>query len=121
MAVLARAQARLRAECVAAGKRELYLELGEIDGTVPREFRSFRPATKAEGESQATFSPHNRLIASLSHGGVLLWEAGSGRQLARLSATESKCVRFHPQGDALIVSSHDQINPGSCSGKILMT
>ena len=40
MAVLARAQARLRAECVAAGKRELYLELGETDGTVPREFCS---------------------------------------------------------------------------------
>ena len=57
-----------------------------------------------------TFSPDNRLIASLSHGGVLLWEAGTGRQLARLSATDPKFVRFHPQGDALIVSSLNQIN-----------
>jgi RNA polymerase sigma-70 factor (ECF subfamily) len=37
MAVLERAQGRLRAECLAAGKAELYRELGETDGAAPRE------------------------------------------------------------------------------------
>ena len=37
MAVLARAQDRLRAECLAAGKSELYRELGESDAAAARE------------------------------------------------------------------------------------
>jgi hypothetical protein len=84
--------------------------IGLVEFTTPREFRSFRPTTKDYGAFEATFSPDNRLIASLSYGGVLLWEASSGRQLARLPVTDPKFVRFHPRGDALIVSSLNGIN-----------
>jgi len=84
--------------------------IGLVEFTPPREFHSFRPATKDFGASQATFSPDHRLIASLTYGGVLVWDSSSGRQLARLPATDPKFVRFHPRGDALIVSSLDEIN-----------
>ena len=83
--------------------------MGWIEFITPRDFVSFRPAPKHDTACQATFSPDGMLIASLSYPGVCLWEARSRRLLARFSSTEPKYVRFHPRGDALLVSAQDRL------------
>jgi WD40 repeat protein/tetratricopeptide (TPR) repeat protein len=54
--------------------------------------------------SCADFSPDGRLLATADQDGIRLWEAESGREVARLQAGRCGSVLFHPDGGSLISS-----------------
>ena len=56
-------------------------------------------------ERSADVSPDGRLVATREEGGVRLWEADSGRELAHLNTGYCETVLFHPDGQHLISSS----------------
>jgi WD40 repeat protein len=47
------------------------------------------------------FSPDNRLLASVSRGGVHLWDVATARQVDHLPAATGDSLAFHPKGHCL--------------------
>jgi WD40 repeat protein len=86
--------------------------LGTWDVATGAECRVLQPAmlgnrSEAKDIIQPTcaqVSPDSRLIATCDAGGVCLWEAGTGRELAHLKTGACESVLFHPDGRSLISS-----------------
>ena len=59
-------------------------------------------ARDATGVFSADVSPDGRLVATCDGDGARLWEADSGRELAKLKASVCETLLFHPDGQCLI-------------------
>jgi serine/threonine protein kinase/WD40 repeat protein/tetratricopeptide (TPR) repeat protein len=87
-------------------------EVGVWDVAAAPECRTLHPemlgnrseTRETTGCMAADVSPDGRLVATGDGEGVRLWEADTGRELARLKAGFCESVLFHPDGQSLISS-----------------
>jgi serine/threonine protein kinase/WD40 repeat protein/tetratricopeptide (TPR) repeat protein len=88
-------------------------QVGVWEVALAQECRTLHPGPPGDrfemgentGVTAADVSPDGRLVATADGGGVHLWEADTGHELAQLKAGNCDTVLFHPGGQRLISSS----------------